>query len=115
MGHIWSWTGKSFTLCNGLSLILTFKDLQRLIQEREQNHGSSNNSEFSFLKGRPFWYWDLTRHKEKGKSQKGNCCFNHIIGLPKKDNKCLPMFDYEMLLYKSLIEPGYLNNNPSGT
>ena len=39
----------------------------------------------------------------------------HIIGLPKKDGKRLPMFDYEGLLYKSLTEPGYLNSNPSGT
>ena len=56
----------------------------------------------------------ITRHKEKGQSQKGHCCFNHIIGLPKKDGKPKPLWDYEGLLYKSLIEPRYLNSHPSG-
>jgi hypothetical protein len=36
----------------------------------------------------------------------------HIIGLPKKDGKEYPMFEYEKLLYKALLEPGYLNSNP---
>jgi hypothetical protein len=31
-----------------------------------------------------------------------------------KDGKRKPMFDYEGILYKSLIEPGYFNSNPSG-
>jgi hypothetical protein len=30
---------------------------------------------------------------------KGDCCFNHIIGLPRKEGKQNPMFDYEKLLY----------------
>jgi hypothetical protein len=34
---------------------------------------------------------------------KGDCCFNHIVGLPTKDREAKPMFDYEKLLYNSLL------------
>ena len=57
---------------------------------------------------------DLTRHKEKGQSLKNHCCFNHIIGLPKKDGKPKPLWDYEGLLYKALTDPRYINSLPSG-
>jgi hypothetical protein len=30
-------------------------------------------------------------------------------GLPKKDEKRKPMFDYEGILYKALLQRGYLN------
>ncbi len=33
----------------------------------------------------------------------GNCCFNHVCGLPTKDKKEYPMFDYEKLLYDCLL------------
>ena len=100
-------------MCNGLSLILTFKDLQRLIQEREQNHGSSNNSEFSFLKGRPFWYWGKGEHAAKAKIEGARyCCFNHAIGLPKKDGQEKPMFDYKRFIYEALLDPSNLNAVP---
>ena len=42
----------------------------------------------------------------------GNCCMQHIIGLPKKDGVEYPMFDYEQLLLNALLEPGYLNSHP---
>src|SRR5437016_14541770 len=32
----------------------------------------------------------------------GNCCFNHVIGLPKKDGIDKPIFDYEMQLVNAL-------------
>ena len=40
---------------------------------------------------------------------KGDCCFNHIIGLPKKENTEKPLFDYEKLLYDSLLVPDIYN------
>ena len=33
----------------------------------------------------------------------GNCCFNHVVGLPTKDKKEYPLFDYEKILYDSLM------------
>ena len=98
MGHIWSWTGKSFRLCNGLSLILTFRDLQKLIQSQSQRSTPSQYA-FQHLRDKPFWYFDQSRHRERDRSQKGACCFNHLIGLPTKDGIRKPLFDYEGLLY----------------
>jgi hypothetical protein len=49
------------------------------------------------------------RDKEKNRSQKGDCCFNHIIGLPRKDEIGKPLFDYEKLLYGSLQIPEFYN------
>ena len=36
---------------------------------------------------------------------KGNCCFNHIVGLPKKNNMEKPIFDHEKLLYDYILLP----------
>ena len=35
---------------------------------------------------------------EKDKTSKGNCCFNHIIGLPRKNGKGKPLFDYKGII-----------------
>ncbi len=35
---------------------------------------------------------------------KGDCCFNHIIGLPTKDDIEKPMFDYQEELFDSLFD-----------
>lgn len=55
----------------------------------------------------------MALHREKHRINKGNCCFNHIIGLPRKDGVEKPMFDYEAVFYKALLEPGYLNSMPT--
>ena len=44
---------------------------------------------------KPFWINDKDEHRRLVKTQPDNCCFNHIIGLPRKDGKPLPLFDYE--------------------
>jgi len=33
----------------------------------------------------------------------GRCCFNHAIGLPRKQDKPLPLFDYEEELYNAIL------------
>jgi hypothetical protein len=35
--------------------------------------------------------------------KEGKCCFNHIIGLPVKDKKEHPLYDYEKLLFDQLF------------
>jgi hypothetical protein len=91
---------------------VTLKDLQRLIQSQLQGPEQSQALLLK-LRDKPFWYFDSSRHKEKDKSGKGTCCFNHIIGLPKKYGVKKPLFNYEGVLFKALLVPGYLNNNPS--
>jgi hypothetical protein len=55
------------------------------------------------LRDRPFWIWDIIEHKQQYALTKGNCCFNHIIGLAQKSGISMPLFDYEKLLYDALI------------
>ncbi len=80
---------------------MTFKDLKkrvRVTQEAEQRH-----SLFDRLKHRPFRIWDLEVHKLQDITTKGDCCFNHILGLPKKNGKEFPMFDYQKIIYDALL------------
>jgi hypothetical protein len=88
---------------------LTFKDLskkissQTIIQEQQQTRS------FDKLKNKPFWIWDIEQHKLEDIRTKGDCCFNHIISLPTKDGVEKPIFDYEKLLYDSLLGNDYSN------
>jgi hypothetical protein len=90
---------------------VTFKDLQKAIQS--QQSGPEQSQLLLKLRDKPFWISDPSKHKEKDRSGKGECCFNHIIGLPKKYGIKKPLFDYEVVLYKALSVPGYLNSDPS--
>jgi hypothetical protein len=87
---------------------VTFKDLQRVIESQP----ALNQNQLQRLRGKPFWIWDKTRHKEVSARHKGECCMQHIIGLCKKDGIEKPFYDYEKELYKALTIPGYLNTNP---
>ena len=86
-----------------LTNTVTLKELQRLVQSSQSQQGGQGQSQRLWIKleGKPFWYLDLGRHKEKGQSQKNHCCFNHIIGLPKKDGKPKPFWDYEGSIIQS--------------
>jgi hypothetical protein len=48
-------------------------------------------------------------HKQQDVRTNGSCCFNHIIGLPIKGRIEKPLFDYEKLLYDSLLVNDYSN------
>src|SRR5437867_8642591 len=48
--------------------------------------------------GKPFWIWDQDKHNEQFINTVGQCCFNHIIGKPVKNNKEYPIFDYQKLI-----------------
>jgi hypothetical protein len=58
---------------------------------------------FDKLKDKPFWIWDIEEHKKADIIAGGNCCFNHIVGLPKKNGKEFPMFDYQKIIYDTLL------------
>jgi hypothetical protein len=59
-----------------------FKDLQKLVQYSQQGQ---QNIFFESLRGKPFWIWNVEQHKQEDIKTNGDCCFNHIIGLPQKD------------------------------
>ncbi len=64
-----------------------------------------SSSDLLVLEGKPFWIWDQQQHTEEHIRTNGKCCFNHIVGLPIKDKKEYPLFDYEKILYDSLMNP----------
>jgi hypothetical protein len=86
---------------------VTFKDLQRLVQSQ---YGPQQDGLLEKLRDKPFWIWDQQQHKQEDIKTKGDCCFNHIIGLPTKENIEKPMFDYEKLLYDSLLILDFYNS-----
>ena len=72
-------------------ITMTFKDLQKLVQSQtslEQNQLSQR------LRDKPFWIWDPKQHRQEDIKTKGDCCFNHIVGLPRKDGIEKSIFDY---------------------
>jgi hypothetical protein len=92
---------------------VTFRDLQKVLQSQHDYSSSQQSEILQRLRDKPFCVWDSTTHKDKDRTNKGNCCFNDIIGLPKKNGKRYPLFDYERTLYMALTRPGYLNSLPA--
>lgn len=78
---------------------MTFKDLQKLVQSQ---FGLEQSDLFQSLKDKACWIWNQ-KHRYEDIKTKGDCCFNHMIGLPRKDYKEKPLFDYEKLVYDSLL------------
>jgi hypothetical protein len=60
--------------------VLTFKDLKKKVSLVTQQQ----NKFFERLQNKPFWIWNIEEHKQEDIKTNGDCCFNHIIGLPGK-------------------------------
>jgi hypothetical protein len=88
---------------------LTFKDLKK----RVSLETAQQTKLFERLQNKPFWIWNTEQHKLKDIGTKRECCFNHIIGLPKKDAVDKPLYDYEKIIFDSLILLQNGNANPS--
>jgi hypothetical protein len=81
--------------------MLTFKDLKKRVSLEavaQQQSGLSVR-----LQNRPFWIWDIEQHKLNDIRTNGDCCLNHIIGLPHKDGADKPLYDYERIIFDSLV------------
>jgi aromatic ring-cleaving dioxygenase len=80
---------------------VVFKDFKKLVSAQQQE--STRKELFQALQGKPFWIWDKQQHKQQDIDTDGDCCFNHIIGLPQKDGIDKPLYDYEQIIFDSLI------------
>lgn len=74
---------------------------QKLRQSQQQ--GSSSSS-LSILKGLPFWIWDKEQHRQQAAATNGNCCTQHVLGLPIKNGKPFPIFDFQKQIFDALEE-----------
>jgi hypothetical protein len=88
--------------------VVFFKDLHKFIQTQQQHQQQQQTLLFERLKNKPFWIFDREQHKAESARTKGDCCFNHIIGLPQKEGKRFPLFPYEEILYNTLQDHKYL-------
>ena len=85
---------------------MTFKDLKKKITNLE--NPIQQTRFFDSMQEKPFWKWDIQKHKGEDIRTKGKCCFNHIIGLPVKDNNRKPLFDYEKIIFDILEDHKHL-------
>jgi hypothetical protein len=85
---------------------MTFKDLKKRISDSSNQQQTQS---FDKLQNKPFWIWNIQEHKLEDIRTKGECCFNHIIGLPTKEGLEKPIFDYQELLYEALLSPDFCN------
>jgi hypothetical protein len=81
--------------------MLPYQFHQKLRQQ--QGTVTTSSSSLHILQGKPFWIWDKQEHLRLAQETNEGCCFNHIVGLPSKDNKEYPLFDYEKSLYDALM------------
>ena len=71
--------------------------------KQNQNQLSQSSHNFDILKAKPFWIFDKQEHLKLTIETNQQCCFNHNVGLPLKDGKEFPLFDYEKILYDNLM------------
>jgi hypothetical protein len=87
---------------------LTFKELRKIITPHDNSQKQHQHQQTTLFANRilnkPFWIWDVYEHKAADILTNGDCCFNHIIGLPEKSGEDKPFFDYEKLLFDQLQE-----------
>jgi hypothetical protein len=89
---------------------VTFKDLKKRVST-ETTTQLQQSKLSGRLKNKPFWIWDIEEHRQEDTRTNGDCCFNHIIGLPQKDGIDKPLYDYEEIIFDSLITPSGSANN----
>jgi hypothetical protein len=80
---------------------VTFKDLKKRVCLGTLAQQQSRL--FERLQDKSFWIWNIEEHKLEDIRTKGDCCINHIIGLPQKDGIDKPLYDYEGILFDSLV------------
>ena len=64
------------------------------------------------LRNKPFYIWATLKHKDTTGYGK-TCCFNHIVGLPSKNGIPQPLWEYEEMVHRALMIPGYINSVPN--
>jgi hypothetical protein len=88
------------------------------IEMRTQLNNDKSNK-LTLFRDLEFWIWDKADHKKRFDSwlvvggQNGSkgaapCCFQHAIGLPRRNGVPKPLFDYEKEIYDTLQQTKYV-------
>jgi hypothetical protein len=83
---------------------VTFKDLRKIVAANSGQQQQQTILFSSRVWNKPFWIWDIEEHKVVDIITNGDCCFNHVIRLPKKNAQDKPLFDYEKILFDTLLQ-----------
>ena len=70
--------------------------------QKKQQLVTSSSFDYKKLQ-KAFWIWDKKQHLLAAELSEGQCCWNHSVGLPIKNNKEYPLFDYERILFNKLF------------
>ena len=81
--------------------MLPYQLHQKLRAAQQQE---SSSSSLSVLRGLPFWIWDKEEHRQQAAATNGNCCSQHVLGLPIKNGKEFPIFGFQKQIYDYLEE-----------
>jgi hypothetical protein len=79
---------------------VTFKDLKKKVSLETTVQQTRH---FERFLNKPFWIWNIEEHRQEDIRTNGDCCFNHIIGLPQKDGNDKPLYDYEKIIFDALV------------
>ena len=89
---------------------MTLKDLQKRVSLEALK---TEQSKLSELYGKPFWIWNIRKHKQEDAKTNGDCCFNHIVGLPQKYGNDKPLYDYHRIIFDALVTQNSNANSPN--
>jgi len=84
------------------------------IQVDTHSSAANKSAKLASFKGSEFWIWDKAEHERKynkwiqGDALRRPCCYNHSIGLPRKNDIPKPLFDYEKEIYDALQQTKYV-------
>jgi hypothetical protein len=79
---------------------VTFKDLKKRVSL--ETTAQQQSRLFERLQNKPFWIWSIDEHKQEDIRTNGECCFNHIVGLPQKNGIDKPLYNYEKIIFDFL-------------
>jgi hypothetical protein len=89
---------------------VTFKDLKKRVSVEATTQERSKLVER--LQKKPFWIWNVGEHIQLDIGTRGDCCFNHIIGLSQENGEGKPLYDYQKIIFDSLVtQDGNTNHN----
>jgi hypothetical protein len=96
---------------------MVLNNLRKTVEYYKQQLSSTTNADIQrleLLQGLPFYCeWISPPNNDNNirprpKNENGLCCFNHTIGLPKRDGNEYPLFDYEFQLFNALANHKYV-------
>ena len=92
---------------------MVLNNLRKTVEYYKQQLGSTTDAgtQKLELRGLPFYcVWIPNPNTNNTPRLKNGlcCCWNHVIGLPKKDGHEYPLFDYELQLFNALTSHKYI-------